>query len=66
MKFIYWKSDWEFIKMYVIELYIFYCIVVFVIFGVVWFIIEMYRFIVWDRRKEKEEILEIIGENKKV
>lgn len=66
MKFIYWKSDWEFIKMYVIELYIFYCIVVFVIFGVVWFIIEMYRFIVWDGRKEKEEILEIIGENKKV
>lgn len=51
--------------MYVIELYIFYCIVVFVIFGVVWFIIEMYRFIVWDGRKEKEEILEIIGENKK-
>lgn len=66
MKFIYWKSDWELIKMYVIELCIFYCIVVIVIFGVVWFIIEMYRFIVWDGRKEKEEILEIIGENKKV
>lgn len=57
MKFIYWKSDWGLIKMYVIELCIFYCIVVIVIFGVVWFIIEMYRFIVWDWRKEKEEIL---------
>lgn len=44
----------------------FHCTVVLVIFGVVWPTTEMYRSTAWDRRKEKEETLETIGENKKV
>lgn len=66
MKFIYWKSDWELIKMYVTELRTSHCTVVLITFGVVWPTTEMYRSIAWDWRKEKEETLQTIGENKKV
>lgn len=47
------------------ELHTSHCTVVLVTFGVVWPTTEMYRSTAWDGRKEKEETLETIGENKK-